>query len=105
MPPARIGRIAAGLAHPNPNARRATIDTLTRMKHPDASARVRAALDDRDEVVREAAVIALDRVGARGIVQKLSSIAGSDPEIAVRRAAQVALARYADPDVGGGAGG
>ena len=66
MPPGRVARISDGLAHPNPHVRRATIETLTRMKHPEASARVRSALDDGDEVVREAAVIALDRVGARG---------------------------------------
>jgi HEAT repeat protein len=105
MPPGRVARISDGLTHPNPHVRRATIETLTRMKHPEASARVRSALDDGDEVVREAAVIALDRIGARGIVQKLAAIVDSDPAIAVRRAAQVALARYTDRETEGGAAG
>jgi HEAT repeat protein len=105
IPPGRINRIADGLAHPNPNVRRATVEALTRMKHPDASARVRSALDHHDEVVREAAVIALDRIGARGMVHKLSTIAASDASVAVRRAALVALARYKDREIEGGAGG
>jgi HEAT repeat protein len=76
------------------NVRRATLEALTRMKHPDASARVRDALDHPDPVVREAAVIALDRIGARGLLRKLSAMANGDPAVAVRRAAALALTRY-----------
>jgi HEAT repeat protein len=96
VPLDRMDRVARGLTHPVANVRRATIEALTRMKHPDASARVRDALDHEDAVVREAAVIALDRVGARGVAPKLSTIAAADPEVAVRRAASVALARNPD---------
>jgi HEAT repeat protein len=94
--------MARGLTHPAANVRRSTIEALTRMKHPDASARVRDALDHEDPVVREAAVIALDRIGARGILRKLSALASSDPDAAVRRAAAVSVARY--PAQGGEGG-
>jgi HEAT repeat protein len=94
VPAGRVDRVARGLGHPMVNVRRATLEALTRMKHPDASARVRDALDHPDPVVREAAVIALDRIGARGLLRKLSAMANGDPAVAVRRAAALALTRY-----------
>jgi HEAT repeat protein len=105
VPAGRVAHVAGGLTHPVAHVRRSIIDALTRMKHPDASARVRDALDHEDPVVREAAVIALDRIGARGILRKLSVLASSDPEEAVRRAAAVALARYPPHAVEGGISG
>jgi HEAT repeat protein len=102
VPAGRVDQMARGLTHPAANVRRSTIEALTRMKHPDASARVRDALDHEDPVVREAAVIALDRIGARGILRKLSALASSDPDAAVRRAAAVSVARY--PAQGGEGG-
>ena len=103
MPGARCDRVALGLAHASPEVRRATIDTLTRMKHPDASARVREALDAADPTVREAAVAALDRVGATGLTRKLTAMAAGDPDTGVRRAAGAALARQPDKEDDGGA--
>ena len=105
VPPARVPRITRGLVHPIKTVRRSMIEVLTRMKHPDASLRVREALDHADPVVREAAVIALDRIGARGVARKLSALAANDPVVAVRRAADVALSRYSEPKGEGGAGG
>jgi HEAT repeat protein len=105
VPPDRVDRVARGLTHPLATVRRSTIEALTRLKHPDASARVRDALDHEDPVVREAAVIAVDRIGARGVARKLSAIAAADPDIAVRRAASVALARDVDRQGEGGPGG
>jgi HEAT repeat protein len=101
VPAGRVAHVARGLTHPVAHVRRSTVDALTRMKHSDASARVRDALDHENPVVREAAVIALDRIGARGLLRKLSALASSDPEGAVRRAAAVALARY-PPQAGDG---
>jgi HEAT repeat protein len=75
------------------------------MKHPEASAHVRAALADEDATVREMAVRALDRVGARGLSSRLSLMAAADPEPAVRRAASSALSRQPGPQGEGGAGG
>jgi len=78
---------------------------LIRIKHPEASARVRAALDDPDAAVRESALTALNRIGARGVSAKLASMAAADPDVAVRRAAATALARRRDVEGGGDAGG
>jgi len=85
--------------------RRQTIEALIRIKHPEASARVRAALDDPDAAVRESALTALNRIGARGVSAKLASMAAADPDVAVRRAAATALARRRDVEGGGDAGG
>ena len=87
LPETRIGAVAAGLAHALPHVRRATIAALGRLQHPDASAAIRSALDDDDAEVREAAVVALDRLGARGVGRKLALMAREDPSRAVRRAA------------------
>ena len=39
VPGARDEQVALGLAHVSPEVRRATVDALTRMKHPGASSR------------------------------------------------------------------
>jgi HEAT repeat protein len=93
-----LDRVARGLAHPAPDVRRATVDVLTRMKHADAVARVRGALDNDHPDVREAAVTALDRVGARGLSRKLAAMAQGDPDQAVRRAAVAVLSRTSGPE-------
>jgi HEAT repeat protein len=82
-----------------------SVEALTRMKHPDASARVRGALDNPDAGVREAAVLALKRIGARGLLAKLSMMSDADPDPSVRRAAAAAISRQAEPGSEGGAGG
>jgi HEAT repeat protein len=69
------------------------IAALGRMKHPDASAAIRAALGDDDPAVREVAVTALDRLGARGVSRLFAEMARDDGSRAVRRAASAALGR------------
>ncbi len=96
VPVAHLDRVAGGLKHPAPDVRRATVDVLTRMKHAGAAVHVRAALDNDDAAVREAAVTALDRVGARGLSRKLAVMATDDADAAVRRAAAAVLARESD---------
>ncbi len=103
MPGARSERVARGLTHASPEVRRATVEALTRMKHPDASLRVRAALDAPDPTVREAAVTALERVGTSGLTRKLAAMAAGDADQAVRRAAEAALARQPYKEGDGGA--
>lgn len=93
LPHHRIPQVASGLSHVKPDVRRAVIAALGRMQHPDASSGIRVALDDEDPGVREAAVTALDRLGARGIGRKLSAMARDDASRAVRRAAAAALSR------------
>ena len=93
LPEARIGRVAAGLADTRPAVRRAILSALGRMKHPDASAAIRAALDDEEPVVREAAVTVLDRLGVQGVARRFAELARDDKSRAVRVAAAAALSR------------
>jgi HEAT repeat protein len=100
LPVTRIDRVAAGLSDPRPAVRGGIIAALGRLKHPDASAAIRAALADEDPSVREAAITALDRLGARGTSRQFAEMARDDASRAVRRAAAAALSRRgaADPD-------
>jgi len=93
LPDARIPRIAAALRRDPPVIRRALIAALGRMKHPDASLALRTALDDDDPNVREAAITALDRLGARGVSRIFARLAREDSSTIVRRAAASALSR------------
>lgn len=90
LPPSRIDAVAQGLSSTQPQIRTATVAALARLHCPEASAAMRAALDDEDARVREAAVIALDRLGARGLGRKLALMARDDPSRAVRRVAAAA---------------
>jgi HEAT repeat protein len=87
----RIDLIASGLDHANPVVRCAVIDALTRMKHPLASELLSVALDDGEAAVRLAGATALGHLGSRAAERKLSSLAATDPDVAVRCAAQKAL--------------
>jgi len=97
LPETRVGAVAGGLTHAQPHVRRAAIAALGRMQRPEASAAIRTALDDEDPGVREAAVVALDRLGARGVGRKLALMAREDPSRAVRRAAAAAAGADAGP--------
>ena len=97
LPHARIPRVAAGLRHAHPEVRSAIVDALGRMQHPDASTAIRAALEDADPRVREAAVTVLDRLGVRGLARTFAQISRDDGSRAVRRAAAAALARQGAP--------
>lgn len=90
---AHADQIARGLAHAQPTVRCATVEALARMKRPYASELLATALDDPEAVVRLAAVQALDRLGSRRAERQLADLARRDPDLEVRRAAQVALQR------------
>jgi hypothetical protein len=96
LPERRVARVAAGLTHPNPVVRGVLIDVLARLRQPEASAAIRAALDDPDAAVREAAIVALDQLAVRGLGARLAQLAHSDESRAVRRAAASALGRSTD---------
>lgn len=98
-----LDRIVGALNHDSLEVRRAMIQVLTRARHGDAVLHVRRALDDTDPVVREAAIIALDRVGARGLSARLAAMAAGDPEPGVRRAAAAVLSRQSGKEEDGGA--
>ena len=87
----RIESIAGGLAHLQTGVRCATVSVLERIKLPRASELLGAALDDMDAAVRMAAANALARLGSRGAERKLVTIARTDSDASVRRAAQKAL--------------
>ncbi|HBB33627.1 MAG TPA: PBS lyase [Cyanobacteria bacterium UBA8803] len=85
---AHLEAIAHGLTHTNAGVRRAVVEVLARIKHPEASAFLLRALEDADKLVRLAAVNALENLGNWDAKQKLIVVANSDPDPAVRRAAQ-----------------
>ena len=90
---ARADDLARGLEHPLVDVRRKTIDALARMRTPETTQFVARALDDEVAAVRETAVLALMRLGARAVEARLQDIARQDPSKAVRRVAADAAAR------------
>lgn len=88
-----IDEIARGLANPQPAVRISVIEALSRMKQTRASDAINTALDDENATVRMAAVNALAHLGSRRAERKLATMARTDPDIAVRNAAQKALHR------------
>jgi HEAT repeat protein len=93
LPAGAIPFLERGLAHGAPAVRLATIEALARVRQPEATAVIATALDHQDAEIREAAVLALARIGAADTAATLSRLAGSDPSKAVRRAAGAALGR------------
>ncbi len=83
--------IGRGLRHPNAGVRCAVVDVLTRLKHPRASELLIAALDDADSSVRLQTARALGHLGNRYAEPKIAVLARTDPDPAVRRAAQKVL--------------
>lgn len=94
----RLQAVAAGLRSPDPAVRSSTVEALSRQQHPDATAAIRTALEDEDPDVRLQAVVALHRLGARGLEHVFATLAREDPAREVRRAASTALAQHSGPD-------
>jgi HEAT repeat protein len=90
---ALVEAVARGLESADPQVRKATVEALSRMGRPEASARLAQALDDGDPAVRLAAVGAFAHLGSRSVGRRLAAIAHADPDLAVRRAAHAALQR------------
>jgi len=93
LPKRRIADIARGLGHPSPDVRRATIETLSRMRNLEASRLIEGALDDASPAVRSAAVAELRRLGSRSAAKKLMALARTDPDAEVRHAAVMAVSQ------------
>jgi HEAT repeat protein len=91
LPPVRISAVSPGLDHPHPEVRRGTVDALGRFQREEATRLIERALDDTAEAVRESAVAALARLGARGMRDRVTRLASEDPSKHVRRAATAAL--------------
>jgi HEAT repeat protein len=93
LPARRIRDVAEGLRHSSPDIRRATIEALSRMKHPEASRSLELALEDDAANVRATAVAELRRRGSRHAAKKLLALARNDPDRTVRHAAMLAVAQ------------
>ncbi|MEW6258394.1 MAG: HEAT repeat domain-containing protein [Thermodesulfobacteriota bacterium] len=93
MPEKRIGWVASGLEHPNPEVRIAIIDALGRMKRADATKMILGCLNDPDWRVRMAAIAVFTQTGNRAAEKKLAQLADNDPHPDVRNAARKALTR------------
>ena len=88
-----IDQIAVGLRDPEPEVRRATVDVLSRMRHPKASELLGEALEDQEPQVRLGAVLALKRLGNHMLDRRLAHLLRNDPDTGVRQAAAKALER------------
>ncbi len=96
LPGRRIDDVASGLADSSPDVRCASVEALGRMQQAGASRALESALDDPHISVRLAAIRALKSLGAREPQRKLMTLARTDPEIEVRRAAMFAASRSSD---------
>jgi HEAT repeat protein len=96
LPARRIVDVAHGLRDPSPDVRRASVEALGRMQLADASRALESALDDAHPAVRLAAIRALKNLGSREPQRKLMTLARTDPEAEVRRAAMFAASRSGD---------
>jgi HEAT repeat protein len=91
--PAHLKHVTAGLSSPQPETRRSVVEALGRMKHPEATEALSAALDDERAEVRLAALLALRRLGSLSTERKVLNMAHNDPDPGVREAAEQALQR------------
>ncbi|MBU4233200.1 MAG: HEAT repeat domain-containing protein [Desulfobacterales bacterium] len=62
--PTRIPLLVPGLRYGRPEVRRAAVEVLARLKHPEATDQILAALKDQDREVRLAATLALKHYGS-----------------------------------------
>jgi len=93
LPARRIADVARGLTDPSLDVRCASVEALGRMQLPDASRALQSALDDEHAAVRLAAIRAFKNLGTREPQRKLMTIARTDREAEVRRAALLAASR------------
>jgi len=93
LPAASVDQVAQGLRDPRPSVRIAVLQALARMRHHEASRRLQSALDDDSPEVRLAALTELRYLGTRGVDRRLVTLARTDPDALVRRAALAVLKR------------
>ncbi|MGK7900352.1 MAG: HEAT repeat domain-containing protein [Hormoscilla sp.] len=86
-----IEAIGQGLNHVHVGVRSAVVEVCGRLKHPLASQLLITALNDRDASVRLTSVSTLVNSGNRDCQNQLTSLARTDPDPSVRRAAQKGL--------------
>jgi HEAT repeat protein len=93
LPARRIADVAQGLGDASPDVRCATVEALGRMQQAEASRALETALNDDHPAVRLAAIRALKSLGTREPQKKLMTLARTDPDTEVRRAAMFAASR------------
>jgi HEAT repeat protein len=93
LPARRIADVASGLRDTSLEVRRGSVEALGRMQQAEASRALETALDDRHPGVRLAAIRALKSLGTRDPQKKLMTLARTDPDTEVRRAAMFAASR------------
>jgi HEAT repeat protein len=93
LPVRRIADVAQGLGDASPDVRCATVEALGRMQQAEASRALETALNDDHPAVRLAAIRALKSLGTREPQKKLMTLARTDPDTEVRRAAMFAASR------------
>jgi len=87
----RVAWLARGLNHADAEVRRAVVEALARMRQPQASEYLLAALEDPAAAVRLAAVAAFKELGNLQAKRKLANLARTDSDSLVRRAAGQAV--------------
>jgi HEAT repeat protein len=93
LPARRVADVAYGLRDSSPDVRSATVEALGRMQQLEATRALEASLDDGHPAVRLAAIRALKSLGTRAPQKKLMTLARTDPDTDVRRAAMFAASR------------
>jgi HEAT repeat protein len=88
-----IETIGKALRESNIHVRKAMVDVLARMKHPEASTVLLTALDDEDASIRLSAVSAFGRLGSHRADRKLVEVAHRDTDPVVKEAARTLLLR------------
>lgn len=91
LPLELVPRVARGLSHPQPAVRRRTVDALASFRRAEATRLLEPAFSDAEPEVREAAAVAVMRLGTSVFEETLRHLAASDVSKAVRRAATGAL--------------
>lgn len=81
---ARIATVAAFLGSDVADVRKAAVDRLVLLDAKDQLERVVAALDDKEPIVRRAAVRAIAAMGGEGHVERLARVFATDPDALVR---------------------
>jgi HEAT repeat protein len=99
LPAAMIDRVAEGLRDPRATVRVIVLQALGRMRRPEASEWLQTALGDEAADVRVAALAELRHLGTRGGRRRIVTLARTDPDARVRRAA-LALLRASGSEPG-----
>lgn len=91
LPADAISSLAEGLRDPRAQVRVAVVQALGGMRRAEASRRLEPALDDSAAEVRTAALTELRHLGTRAMERRVVTLARTDPNPIVRRAALAVL--------------